>query len=207
MNKLIEFSLMSIIYALPVLSLIFLIQAFHKKHLNYALAAVWCSLIAIIMHYQLAGGEIIGNYFNYPHAALYTVNIVLFVLSGLYSSVLLRVNMRNKITAGILSLFVATITTACMILLINVWINASFISQRFEKTPIMQVAALNRSYYCSYSHVFIKITPKAEVAYLCPTGYGIIASTGTLKTIPAFIRSSLPKSTVERLKTANSNWQ
>jgi hypothetical protein len=50
---------------LPPLAAILLVIGLKKKEINFIIIALWLSLIALMIHYQTAGGEILGSYFNY----------------------------------------------------------------------------------------------------------------------------------------------
>ena len=52
-------------YLLPLAALISLIWGLSKKAIYYIIAALWLSLIALILHYQHSGGAILGSYFDY----------------------------------------------------------------------------------------------------------------------------------------------
>lgn len=207
MNNEVSMILMGITYILPLFSLILIIMAVKKTNLNFTLAALWCSLIALIVHYQLAGDEILGGYFNSYHATLYSITILLFLASSVYASYLIKPNLKNKLASNTLSLTAAVVVTGSVILLINLWVNASFVDHRFKNTPIVQVPTLNNPAYCQNTNVLLKVTPEAKVAYLCPNGYGLIASTGKLDSIPKVLLTSLPKSTIDELSSINQDWQ
>lgn len=207
MNQIMNLVLTSIVYALPLLSLLFIILAMKKSSLNYALAGLWCSLIAIIIHYQLAGDEIFGNYFNYYHAGLYTINSILFISCGIYVASLLKSNINNKNTAGFVTLFGALIVTAIIVLTTNVWINAFFITSKYKNTPILQIARIKQFDFCPHSYTLFKISPDGSVKYLCPNGYGLLPAIGKLNIVPTYIKASIPVSTTHELSNKNPLWK
>ena len=84
MNSTVNLLIMSVFYALPIISFILLVISMKKSNLNFALAAFWCSLIAVVVNYQLAGGEILSNYFNVQHAIIYSINLLLFITATIY---------------------------------------------------------------------------------------------------------------------------
>jgi len=207
MNAVLNLVLTSIIYALPLLSFIFLVLAIKKININFSLTALWCSLIAVIVNYQLAGDEILGSFFNFYNASLYSINLILFVASIIYTLYLLKSHIQSKILSRLASLTAAVLVTAIAILFINLWLNAFFVEKRFINTPIMQVATQEKFSFCDYDYVFFKITPDAKVAYLCPNGHGLIASTGLVSPLPKFLLSQIPQSTKEKLKAQNKDWE
>jgi len=207
MNAVLNLVLTSIIYALPLLSFIFLVLAIKKININFSITALWCSLIAVIVNYQLAGDEILGSFFNFYNASLYSINLILFIASIIYTLYLLKSHIQSKILSRIASLTAAILVTAIAILFINLWLNAFFVEKRFINTPIMQVATQEKFSFCDYDYVFFKITSDAKVAYLCPNGHGLIASTGIVSPLPKFLQSQIPQSTKEKLKTQNKDWE
>jgi hypothetical protein len=207
MNAVLNLVLTSIIYALPLLSFIFLTLAIKNININFSLTALWCSLIAVVVNYQLAGDEILGSFFNFYNASLYSINLILFIASIIYTLYLLKSHIQSKILSRLASLIAAVLVTAIAILFINLWLNAFFVEKRFTNTPIMQVATQEKFSFCDYDYVFFKITPDAKVAYLCPNGHGLIASTGIVSPLPKFLLSQIPQSTKEKLKAQNKNWE
>lgn len=168
----------------PIVGLIVLVIGIKKKAIYHVISALWLSLIALIILFQSSGGEILGDYFNYLNAAIYSLNlIVLFVA---ISQVFKHLSIDNyfKYLAGFFNAFIAV---ASLLLIINMWTNAYFIENRLPGTPIMQVALFTAPEYCSYRYVFYKIAPDGAVHYLCPNHYGLIPSSGKLDVSPDFI--------------------
>ncbi|KTC65881.1 type I secretion system LssZ [Legionella adelaidensis] len=60
-------------YLLPLLGLLLLILGIVRRGINYVMVALWLSLIAFLLNYQMAGGEVLGSYFDYHHASIYTL--------------------------------------------------------------------------------------------------------------------------------------
>jgi hypothetical protein len=209
MNQSLIIVLMSFFYLLPVICFITLILAIKQSHINYALTALWLSLIAVILNYQLAGDEIIGDYFNIFNATIYTVNLLLFVFSTLYVLHLLNSTLEKKLTKILMPILSLFLVIGCGIVLTNLWINARFLHFRHPKTPIIKVDNLNSPTHCNYKYVFLKINNDAKVNYLCPNGHGIIAATGELPTTPKLVKSligDLHGNLINELGKKNPQW-
>jgi hypothetical protein len=179
---------------LPILALTVLIFGLNFQRSNYILITLWLSLITLLLSYRSSGGEILGSYFNYFHAATYSLNLLILLISILYllltgigplSRGLLRYS------AGLLSAF---LVTAAGLLMINVWVNAAFIENRLSNTPILQVATFNKPTYCDYKYVFYKINKEKQLQFMCPNHYGFLPAIGELKSAPAFVVRHLPAS-------------
>lgn len=176
----------------PLIALVFLVSGllFHRK--NALIASLWLSLIALVLHYRASGGEILGSYFNYTHAIIYSVNLLIMVIS--LSCLLLSGfrSINSQLIRSSLALAIAVLSTASLLLLINLWINAHFVENRYPGTPILQMATFNKPSYCSFRYVFYKTDSEGIVHYLCPNHYGFIPGTGVLEQPPAFVTEHLP---------------
>ncbi len=164
---------------LPALAVIMLVVGLKKDSINYIIAALWVSLIALLLHYQTAGGEILGTYFNYRNAGIYSINLLVLMTT------LLCLFYKLPIFHGKCSRYATALVSICLViasllLLINLWINACFIEHRSPGTPIMQVATFTKLPYCNYRYVFYKVNTDNKISYLCPNYYGIIPSVGKL---------------------------
>ncbi|KTC86772.1 hypothetical protein [Legionella brunensis] len=178
---------------LPILGLLVLVWGIKSKRNNYILVALWVSLITLLLQYRASGGEILGSYFDYLHAATYSLNLIVLIISILYllfSFLYATKNTFLRYGAGFVS---ATLVTGVVLLLINVWVNAYFIENRLPGTPILQVATFNKQTYCDYRYVFYKISPDSKVKFMCPNHYGFLPSVGELTTAPSFVTKQLPK--------------
>lgn len=184
------FILTSIIDCLfPLMALLLLIIGIQRKAIYYIISSLWLSVIALIIHFQSSGSQIFGGYFDYLQASIYSVNlIVLFVaLVCIFSHLAINSNFYLYLS----SLFKAVICISILFLIINLWTNAYFIENRMPGTPIMQVALLEKSEYCSNKYVFYKVDKDGAVSYLCPNHFGIIPSIGKLAVSPEFIITQL----------------
>ena len=175
---------------LPFLSAILLVIGIKIERFNYIIAALWLSLIALILHYQTAGGEILGSYFGYQNATIYTINLLVLIITLLYLFI------KIPILKGNLSRYVTGIVSSCLIvgsvfLLINLWINAYFIESRRPGTPVLQVARFTALDYCSYRYVFYKVGVDGQIGYMCPDHYGVIPSVGHLDSLPDVLLNQL----------------
>ena len=187
---------------LPLLGAILLIIGIRTNRINYLIAALWLSLIALLLHYQTAGGEILGSYFGYKNAAIYTVNLVVLLttLLDLFSRL---PRLRSKLTRYSTGFISSCLVVGSLLLLINLWVNARFIENRRLGTPIMQVATFTPLPYCNYRYVFYKVGVEGKISYMCPNYYGIIPSIGQLDVSPNFVLNHFDqqlkaKSTIER---------
>jgi hypothetical protein len=187
-------SLQSILHdLLPLLAAIALVMGIRMKRVNYILTALWVSLIALVLHYQTAGGEILGSYFGYKNSAIYSINIIVLIVSILY--LLGKVPFFQTKLPHLLTGFIsAFLVIAAGLLLINLWVNAVFIENKHPDTPILQVATMTSLNYCNYRYVFYRIGKDGKIGYLCPNYYGIIPSVGHLDVTPDFILNHLTAS-------------
>ncbi len=177
---------------LPLIGVVLLIAGLNLHRINYLIAALWLSLIAMLLHYQTAGGEILGTYFGYKNAAIYTLNLLVLI------STLLCLFFKLPLFQGKLSRYIASFLSACLILgslllLINLWMNAHFIENRKLGTPIMQVATFGPLSYCGYRHVYYKVDLDNQINYMCPNYYKIIPSIGHLDISPELLLNQLTR--------------
>jgi hypothetical protein len=207
MNNLIYLFAMAVFYLLPVACLAFLIAAFRRENINLSLIALWISLITVMLQYQLAGDEIIGTYFDYFNAAIYTINILLLIISALYLFYLIGMTTKSKLKINMMRLVSLLLVLGCGVLLTNLWMNAVFISSRYPKTPIMQVVMLKKPAYCNHHYVLIKINKNAVTEYLCPNGRWLIPTTGIAKPAPKYIAPNLSPVLRDELAKENPEWK
>lgn len=187
------FNLLDIIHLLfPLLGALILLFGLKLKRKNYFILSLWLSLIALILHYRASGGEILGSYFNYSHAAVYSFNLIVLITSVICLLQNSIQEFSNKSLGYAVGLFSAVLVTGTTLLLINLWINASFVEQRLAGTPILQIATFNKQPYCSYKYVFYKVGSDNVVRFMCPNHYGLLPSIGRLQTTPNFIINQLP---------------
>ena len=170
----------------PLLGIILLVIGLKIDRISYIIVALWVSLIALILHYQSADGEILGNYFGYKNAAIYTLNLLVIIASLIYLFLNLPLKQRKKLRPLSICISLCLIIGS-LLLMINLWINAVFIENKRPGTPILQVATFSSLPYCSYRYVFYKVTTDGKVGYLCPVHYGLIPSTGQLESMPSFL--------------------
>ena len=174
----------------PVLGVILLLIGMKTDRINYLIAALWISLIALLLHYQTAGGEILGAYFGYKAAAVYTLNLLVLIttLLCLFFKLTRLQSKLSRYAAGFVS---SCIIVSSLLLLTNLWINAFFIENRHPDTPIMQVATFTPPSYCAYRYIFYKVGLDGKISYMCPNYYGIIPSIGHLDVSPNFVLNHL----------------
>lgn len=184
---------------LPLIAAVLLVIGMKVGRINLVVAALWLSLIALLLHYQTAGGEILGNYFGYKNAAIYTLNLVVLVLSLIYLLFKLPI-FHSKLARYLTGLISACLVVGSLFLLINLWMNAAFIENRRPGTPIMQVISFEPLAYCSYRYVFYRVETDGKVGYLCPNHYGLVPSIGKLEVTPEFILNHLTKRVSEPKK-------
>ena len=184
------YTLAKVIHCLfPLIALIFLIIGIKKNAIYYVISSLWLSLIALAIHYQSSGGQILGSYFNYLNAAIYSINLsILFISLIKIISHLSKDSSLFKYTSSFIQSF---IVMASILVITNLWINAYFIENRLPGTPIMQVALIQKADYCDYRYIFYKVANDGSVLYLCPNHYGLIPSIGRLAISPDFIATQL----------------
>lgn len=175
---------------LPILSLLLLILGVKNNHRNYVILSFWSSLIALIIQYELAGAEILGYYFNYLQASIYTLSLLTLAACIIY----FVINFKNtKKGLHLFGHFFAMIASmSILILLINLWMNAYFIENRMPGTPLLQVSVFTPLDYCTYRYVFYKINQTGDLKYMCPNHYGLVPSVGYLTKTPDFLIKQLP---------------
>jgi hypothetical protein len=171
----------------PIIALFLLIIGIKNNAIHYIISSLWLSIIALALHFQASGGQILGSYFNYTNATIYTLNLLVLFIALLRVIIHLRIN--HYLLRFFSSLFSASIVIGILLVLTNLWINALFIENRLKGTPVMQVALFNKPDYCGYRYVFYKVALDGSVHYLCPEHYGLIPSTGRLSVNPDFIAS------------------
>ncbi len=173
-------------YTLPLISLIFLSLGIIRTRINFVLMAFWLSLIGLIFLYRMAGGEILGSYFDYLNATFYTLYLLVLISGTLY--LFFNVSfLRGKYVSYATGFVSACLITGGTILMINLWMNAHFVEDRMPQTAIMQVVSFTPPTYCAYRYVFYKVGRDGKIAYLCPNAYGIIPAVGHLETAPKFL--------------------
>ncbi len=173
----------------PLIALILLIIGIKRKAIYYVISALWLSLIALVIHFQTSGGEILGSYFNYLNAAIYSANLLVLLISLL--CVIAHLSSENIFFKYLGSLIKSVIVIGTVLVISNLWINAYFIENRMDGIPVMQVALLQKPEYCSYRYIFYKVATDGTVLYLCPNHYGFIPSIGHLNISPDFITTQL----------------
>lgn len=178
----------------PVLAFLILFFGIRLQRKNYFVAALWISLIALVLHYRASGGEILGSYFNYLHAAIYSLNLLVLITSIIYLLIGTFDDIDNSIYHYGVGLLAAGLITSALLLLINLWTNAYFIETRLPGTPILQVATFSKQPYCSYRYVFYKVDSEGKVNFMCPNHYGLIPAIGKLTAPPSFVLKQLPQS-------------
>lgn len=185
---------------LPLLGIVLLVAGIIMKRTNFIFGALWICLIALVLHYQTAGGEILGTYFDYKNAAIYSVNLVILIIALLYLFFHLPL-FQKKPSRYITGLISACLLVGGILLLINLWMNAYFIETRRTGTPIMQVTTFAPIDYCTYRYVFYKVGLDGHINYMCPNHYGVIPSIGKLEISPEFLLNYLTRQLKIETKT------
>lgn len=173
-------------YVFPLLALLLLILGLVKKRSIYILTSLWLAFIALLLAYRHAGGEILGAYFDYKRASLYTLTLFILLVDLFYIGVLYLKSM-NQLLRTVGGFLFACLAAGSTLLITNVWINARFIENRLPNTAVMQVVTFTPPVYCLNRHIFYTINSQGKVNYLCPNHYGFIAKTGELEVVPEFI--------------------
>ncbi|WP_298621871.1 type I secretion system protein LssZ [uncultured Legionella sp.] len=184
------YNITSVIHCIfPLIALVFLVIGVQRKAIYYIISALWLSLIALIILFQTSGGEILGSYFNYLNASIYTANLIVLLISLIY--VISHLSNESSFFKHLSSLVKSILIVGSIFLITNLWINAYFIENRMNGTPVMQVALLQKPEYCSYRYIFYTVATDGSVVYLCPNHYGLIPSIGHLEVSPDFITTQL----------------
>lgn len=175
---------------LPIVGAILLAIGIKTNRVNYLIAALWLCLISLMFQYQTAGGEVLGTYFDYQHASVYSFNLIVLIITllCLFYKIPFMQGKRSRYIMGLLS---ACTVVGGLLLLTNLWVNAWFIETKHAGTPIMQVATFKPLDYCSYRYVFYKVGQDGKISYMCPNHYGIIPSIGYLDVSPDFVLNHL----------------
>ena len=176
----------------PLMGMVILVFGIKLQRKNYIVVALWLSLIALVLHYRASGGEILGSYFNYLHASIYSLNLLVLIASIITLLLTSMDEIQNRFFRYGTGLISACLITCCALLLVNLWVNAVFIEDRLPGTPILQVATFNKQSYCDYKYVFYKIGSDSMVRFMCPNHYGLLPSLGQLDAAPTFIVKQLP---------------
>lgn len=189
----------------PLIALVLFIIGTKRNAIHYIISSLWLSLIAALIHFQLSGNQIFGMYFDYLNAGIYSFNVLTLVLS--LTHVMSHLSISGpafKYTSTLINAFL--VVGACIVIS-NLWINAFFIKNKMEGTPIMQVALFDKPEYCESKYIFYKVDQDSLVTYLCPNYYGLLPSIGHLATSPDFIttRLSLPVKKQILLKQKNKS--
>jgi len=173
----------------PLIALILLSIGIKKNAIYYIISSLWLSLIAVFIHFQFSGNQILGDYFNYSNAAIYSFNLLVLLVSLIY--VLLHLSTENATFRYISTFINAFMVVGALLVITNIWMNAFFIENKKEGTPVMQVALFEKPEYCNYKYIFYTVAPDSSVRYLCPNHYGLIPSIGQLSKSPDFITTQL----------------
>lgn len=187
----------------PMLGVVILFLGLKLQRKNFIVVALWLSLIALILHYRASGGEILGSYFNYLHASIYSLNLVVLISSIICLLLASMDEIHSKILRYMAGLLSAGLITGSALLLINLWVNAVFVENRLAGTPILQVATFNKQPYCGYRYVFYKVGQDSVVRFMCPNHYGLLPLVGRLNTAPGFVVKQLPSQLQARFQDSS----
>lgn len=173
----------------PLIGLILLCIGIKRQAIYYVISAMWISIIALIINFEFSGSQILGSYFDYLNATIYSMNLIILFVALI--TVLSHLSNDTALYRYFSSLLKAFVFIGSIFVLINLWTNAYFIENRMDGTPIMQVALLQKADYCSYKYIFYKVAKDGTVVYLCPNHFGLIPSIGKLAVSPDFITTQL----------------
>lgn len=173
----------------PLIAFMFLIMGIKRTAIYYIISSLWLSLIAILIHFQVSGNQIFGTYFNYFHTIIYSFNLL--VLLAAFTRIISHLGVNNSALKYTFSFINALMVVIVFFVIVNICINAHFIENKMEGTPIMQVALFNKPDYCNNKYIYYKVDPDAKVMYLCPNHFGLIPSVGRLSVSPDFIMTQL----------------
>ncbi len=174
---------------LPIIAIALMVYGVKFRLTLYVSSALWLSLIALILHYMVSGGELLGPYFGYGNAAMYSINLIVMLMAVIYLLSIPQIENRAlRILNGLLKLLLIIGT---LIVLANIWINAYFIETRMPGTPVMQVSTVSAQDHCKHHYVFYKIDQSGSIQYLCPNQYVLLPGIGKLNMIPEFISRQL----------------
>lgn len=173
----------------PLIAFLLLIWGVKRSSITYIISALWLSIISLIIHFQFSGSQILGTYFNYTNAALYSLNLVIVFVA--IFCIIAHLDLPSKFYQLSTSFLKAFLFIGSLLLIVNLWTNAVFIENRMAGTPIMQVALVQKADYCSYKYIFYKVGSDGVVSYLCPNHFGLVPSVGKLAVSPDFITTQL----------------
>lgn len=176
----------------PFFTLLILIIGLITSSKKYLLAALWLSLIATILHYRLANGEILGSYFDIRQATIYSINLIVLLVSLLTIIFVPSFRSAEKKILYLSGLLSAALVTGVFLVLANIWFNAFFLADRMPNTPILQVAVMQKPDYCDYKYVFYKVNLQGKISYMCPAHFGFLPSQGLLLKAPEYVIRQLP---------------
>lgn len=184
--------------AFSFLNLLCLVFGWVKNKMAMLMTALWLSLAQLILLYYYSGQEILGSYFSYQRAGLYALDMLIFfiVLFLFHIKAKTRLLQRRLWRASQFGL--VGLAFGITMLLGNLGVNAWFLHNRAPQSPVLQVANMQSLRYCDYSYVYYKIDTNQHVQYLCPNGFGLIASTGTLSELPDFFKVYLPSTYAQK---------
>lgn len=160
----------------PIAAFLLIAIGIKKQAFHFVTAALWLSLIALMIHFQSSGGQVLGSYFNYLNALTYTLNLLLLVTAFLF--IMSHLHVEHPVFKYMSGFTKSLVLISALLVLINLWINAFFIENRKTGSPIMQIALMNKLQYCSYRYIFYKIANDGTMYYLCPEHYGLLPSVG-----------------------------
>lgn len=176
-------------FALPLIALILCSIGLFRNRIYHITSSLWLAFIALAIQYQHANREFLGNYFNYTNTLLFAISLTVFTIAAMY--LLAQINRAHSLTKYGITLIQACMVLTSGLVLTNSVINAYFISNKLQGTPIIQAALMKKPSYCNYQYIFYKISASGATHYLCPNYYGLIPKIGVLAIAPDFITMHL----------------
>lgn len=173
---------------LPLIAIYIFALGIRKNNIHYIISTLWISIISLMVMHQISDGEIIGVFFNYYNAALYSINLIVLFISLI--RIISHLSTDNSIFKYTNSLIKSFIVIGSLLVIANIWINAIFIENKKDGTPVMHVALVHKPAYCSSRYILYKVERSGALAYMCPNHYGLIPSIGHLPLKPDFISTN-----------------
>lgn len=120
-------------FIFPLIALMLLIIGVKRNAISYVISSLWLSLIAILIHFQVIGDQIFGTYFNYTNAAIYSLNVIILLLSLI--QIISHLSTRGNALKYTCSLVNAALVVGTLFVITNLWINA-FLLKTNLKEPL-----------------------------------------------------------------------
>lgn len=184
-------------FILPLIAAVMLIYGIKKDNSLYTSAALWISLLTLAVHYEVSGGEILGSYFDYVNASIYSFNLFVFLFASIY--ILSSFDIENIILRTLNAILKTAIVAGFVILFCNLWINAYFVEQKMDGTPVLEVALPKGNHLCQHRHIFYIVNQNGGLEFLCPNEFVFLPGLGKISIIPEHVLNQLPGTILDNL--------